>query len=399
MKTPNYLKQSKQDLVYQPALLRLNSLKDRNIIQRLKKRGDIHTIVDEYESQLEELFKIENPAVSFQPSYPTQWQNHLKEVHKVAPLWQQGVWVYYPWLKTLTHILEHDQYLKVRTARNRNLITEKEQHTFYNAVVGIAGQSVGSSVVLALVLEGGARHLKIADFDNLELSNTNRIHAPISSLGLPKVIITARKVYEVNPYAQVDIYDDGLHEKNVLKFFTDGAKLDVMVDEVDNMAVKLLIRETAKKLKVPVVMATDNGENGLVDIERYDKRPAPQAFHGRLGNVTRDRLSRLTKIEIGRMAGQFVGIENIPPRMIESLREVGHTLASWPQLGGAALLNGVAVAYVIRRITNNQSITDNRGYLQIDEALNPELKTKEGKAHAKKVRHAFMKAMSGPRQS
>lgn len=58
-----------------------------------------------------------------------------------------------------------------------------------------------------------------------------------------------------------------------------------MIDELDNIAVKYLIREKAKAYKVPVLMATDNGDNAVVDIERYDNDDSITYFHGRMGMI------------------------------------------------------------------------------------------------------------------
>src|SRR6185436_13942414 len=117
---------------------------------------------------------------------------------------------------------------------------------FYNAKVGIGGLSIGSSVAIALVLQGGAKNIRIADFDVLALSNTNRIRAGVQSLGLPKTEITARQIYEINPYAKVETFNDGLNEKNI-KNFVKG--LAVLVDEMDNLSIKFLLRIEAKKHK------------------------------------------------------------------------------------------------------------------------------------------------------
>src|SRR5258708_9015345 len=164
----------------------------------------------------------------------------------------QGNWVYYPWLATLVHLIEDVDFQRVRTARNRNLINEEEQKKFYNSVVGVGCLSVGNSVTLAIVLQGGAKHLRLADFDALALTNLNRIRGGVESLGLKKVEMTARQIYALNPYAEIEIFPDGLNPNNIEKFFSGPPKLDIVIDELDNIAVKYLIREQAKKYGVPV---------------------------------------------------------------------------------------------------------------------------------------------------
>ena len=66
-----------------------------------------------------------------------------------------------------------------------------------------------------------------------------------------------------------------------------------------------------------------------------------------------------------------VGLENHDQRMLMSLRELGKTIASWPQLGGTAMINGAAIAYCVRKIANGQPILNNRAIISLDELLMP----------------------------
>jgi len=90
-----------------------------------------------------------------------------------------------------------------------------------------------------------------------------------------------------------------------------------------------------------------------------------------MGDVSYDQLKTLDKFGIGKMITKHVGPENVTERMQNSLLEMGKTLVSWPQLGGAALLNGSAVAYCVRRILNGQPVESNRAIISLDEKLDP----------------------------
>jgi len=67
----------------------------------------------------------------------------------------------------------------LRTARNKNFITAAEQKRYRNLKIGIMGMSVGSNVIWPLVASGGPKFLRIADADTIEISNLNRMLAPI----------------------------------------------------------------------------------------------------------------------------------------------------------------------------------------------------------------------------
>lgn len=350
---------------WQPIIFDLNNERDKEKISQLIASSDISHVSDDIEEQLKELFQIDNPTLVYTPDFKAKLQEWRDKIIDTS---FYGKWVYYPWISTLVHVLDDASFQRVRTARNRNLITEDEQKRYYNSTIGIGGLSVGNSVALALVLQGGAKRLRLADFDRLALSNLNRIRAGVDALGLEKVKMTARQIYLLNPYAEIELFTEGLTEENMAKFF-DG--LNVVIDELDTIPIKLRIREEAKKRGIPVVMGADNGDNAIIDIERHDQSKDLGFFHGFLGNVTVQELSGLDKFGIGRTITKMLGAENITDRMQLSLLEMGKTIVSWPQLGGAALLNGIGVAYCVRKILNGEPLQQERAVLSIDEKLIP----------------------------
>ena len=376
-----------------PRIFDLSQNSANEEVKQLLVTGKILTVVDDFQQQQEELFAINNPTKVYTPNFKKEFEEYFAKLSAEKPMMMRGNWVYYPWLATLVHLLEDTDFQRVRTARNRNLINEEEQKKFYNSVVGVGGLSVGNSVTLAIVLQGGAKYLRLADFDALALTNLNRIRGGVESLGLKKVEMTARQIYTLNPYAEVEIFPEGLNPNNIEKFFSGPPKLDIVIDELDNIAVKYLIREQAKKHGVPVVMGADNGDNAVVDVERYDLDPNTPFFHGRLGDVGYEQLLNLDKFGIGRTITQHIGPENITEKMQNSLLEMGKTIVSWPQLGGAALLNGSAVAYCVRRILNGQPIEGNRALISLDEKLDSEFNTKEAQVQRNKVTENFKKIM------
>lgn len=374
-----------------PAIFHLKEQNDCSTVEALFKQNKIQQVTDDYKEQQEELFAVNNPILVYTSEFKQKFQEYFNGLTIKEPLWQQGRWIYFPWLSTLVHLLENQDFQKVRTARNKNLITQKEQEVFYNSVIGIGGLSVGNSVVLSIILQGGGKHFRIADHDTLTLSNLNRIRAGVENLGLKKVEMTARQIYALNPYATVEIFPEGLTKNNLEKFFAGPPKLDVVIDELDTMCIKLLIREKAKKHGIAVAMGADNGDNIIVDIERYDLNPATKHFHDRLGNITYEDLSSLDKFGIGKTITKFLGPENITERMQQSLLEMGKTIVSWPQLGGAALLNGVAVAYCVRKILTKEPLESNRAIISLDEHLVPEYNSQSEKEKRKRIAEGFKK--------
>ena len=379
---------TKKEFETKPTLFNLSN-KDHQIeVEKLLNDKKIQRVSDDYEEQCLELFAVKNPTKVYTPTFKQEFQEYYKQLQEKNPIAEHGMWAYFPWSSTLVHILSEDDFQLVRTARNKNLITKEEQDKYYNSTVGIGGLSVGSSVAFALALQGGAKHIKLADMDRMALSNTNRILMGVDNLGVLKVEMAARRIYEINPYAKVEIFPQGLNKESLEDFFNG---LDVVIDELDNLAVKYLIREHARKNKIAVVMAADNGDNAVVDIERYDLEPNTLFFHGRMGDVTYEMLKNLDKFGIGKMITKHVGAENVTERMQQSLVEMGKTIVSWPQLGGAALINGAAVAYCIRKILNGELLESNRALINIDSLLIPGYNDTENIVYRKNIADNFKK--------
>lgn len=385
------LGRQKNDRFEKPIFFRLSRAKDRGALLRLIKRGRIASVSDDYMEELRELFAINHPATAQDPAFESKFRAHTQSLKVKMPLAHHGVWVYLPWIAAISHILPENDFQFVRTARNRYLINEKEQKKFYHAVIGIAGLSVGSNVALAIVVQGGGKHIRLADHDRLALSNTNRIRAGVQNLGLLKVEMAARQIYEMNPYATVEIFKEGLTPANIQKFFAGAPKLDIVVDEVDHLGMKYLIREQARKHRLAVVMAADSGDSAVVDVERYDKDPNTKFFHGRLGKVSYESLAGLKKFEIGKMITKHVGPENVTERMRESLLELGKTIVSWPQLGGAAMLSGASVAYCVRKILCGDPVIDDRNVVSLDEKLLPGYDRPTARAKRARTANEFRK--------
>ena len=90
---------------------------------------------------------------------------------------------------------------------------------------------MGNAVALSLALEGIGGHLRLADFDHLELTNMNRLRAGCHELGLPKTVLAARQIAEIDPWLQVTLFNEGIRRDNVDEFFSAEPALDVLVEE------------------------------------------------------------------------------------------------------------------------------------------------------------------------
>lgn len=270
-----------------------------------------------------------------------------------------GRWVVYPWSGRVVHLLGPEAFRELRSDRNRHKLTAAEQTRLREVSIGIAGLSVGNAIALTLALEGVGGHLRLADFDRLELSNMNRIRAGVQDIGGRKVVLAARQIAEVDPYLAVSIMPDGVTPDNVDEFLRGGAGLgpglDIVVEECDGIALKFLIRERARELRLPVIMETS--DRGLLDVERFDLEPDRGLLHGRMDGATSAEVAaRLTgpkRVVEEHKAALVVGLldgEQLSARMAGSMVEVDASVSSWAQLASDVVLGGASVTVAARRL-------------------------------------------------
>lgn len=356
--------------LYRPFIFNLDNEQEHTAFNNLLQSGKVAFVCDEITGQLQELIKGRNPSIKInKEEYPALINHHLagKDIDKY------GVWVYYPWSRRLVHLLAEDEFVEVRTNRNQYKITRAERDELGTKKIGIIGLSVGQSIALTLSMERSYGELRLADFDELELSNLNRIRSGVHNLGLPKVVITAREIAEIDPYLNVTCFFDGLTEENMDSFFLDNGKLDVLVDECDGLNMKIIARYKARELQIPVVM--DTSDRGMLDVERFDLEPNRPILHGTVENVDPSTIKELTNEEKVPIILQMLGIENVSLRIKASMIEVEQTINTWPQLASSVVLGGAVGADVCRRILLNQFHDSGRYYIDIDEIVadkNPE---------------------------
>ncbi len=352
-----------------PLIFDLADGKDYAELEGLRASGAIWREHDTLREQLDGLLESREPSLrSLSSAARAGVLDSARAQHLDSqPIEEYGRWVLYPWSGQLVHLLAPSEFDELRLDRNRNKLSREEQARLRQVTVGVVGLSVGNAVALNLALEGACGHLVLADFDALELSNMNRIRAATHTLGLPKVVLAARQLSELDPYLRVTLFPEGLNRENLDEFFLGGTPLDVVVDECDAIDVKFLLREKARKLALPVLMETS--DRSLLDVERFDLEPARPLFHGRVDELSASSLRSLSADDKLRYILQIVGADVISPSMAASLIEVEHTLSTWPQLGSDVMLGGASVTQAVRRIALGKPLESGRRALDLDAAL------------------------------
>ncbi|MGW1742439.1 ThiF family adenylyltransferase [Nocardia sp. NPDC001965] len=352
---------------WQPVLFAPADPDSRAELAALLDSGQVHSVHDTIRSQLADLIRSREPGRRFTPA---QLNAGIVEQLDGADISDYGTWAWYPWSGKLVHILPRREFRLMRTDRNREKITRSDQRRLLDRRIGIVGLSVGNSAALTLALEGVGGAYRLADFDEFELSNLNRLRAGVAAVGVNKAIITARQMFEIDPYLDIEIFTAGLTDGNLAEFFDGGSgPVDLLVEECDTAYVKVAAREQARARRLPVVM--DCNDRGMLDIERFDLEPSRPLLHGRLGDLGSADIRDATGAQEVELILTMVDVANASPAITESLDRIGHTLSSWPQLASGVTLGGALVTDAARRILLDQPCGSGRYYIDLDEQLAP----------------------------
>lgn len=269
-------------------------------------------------------------------------------------------WIHYPWRKTLLHVPGPRLYRRLRLDRNRNKITAPEQEMFARIVIGIAGLSVGSAAASILVREGLCGKLLLADFDDIELTNLNRIWCGVTEVGQNKAVATARVIAEMDPYVEVEVLPRGVHQGNLEAFVRSS---DVVLDECDSLDVKVELRRAARAHRRPVLMETS--DRGLLDVERFDREPERPLFHGLVPALDPERLAGLSTDEKVPHVLRMLEADQLSTRALASLLEIDAQVSTWPQLASDVALGASLLATAVRRLVTSPDRLES-GRLRVD---------------------------------
>ncbi|MEV6073209.1 ThiF family adenylyltransferase [Nocardia sp. NPDC052001] len=356
---------------WQPVLLEPCHAADYATLTALLESDHITAVYDTIDAQLAELISCREPHLRHTEA---ELERKIEEQLAGVEPWAYGSWFWYPWSGRLVHVLPREEFRLVRADRNRGKIERPQQRQLREHRIGIIGLSVGNSAAVTMALEGVGGAFRLADFDDLSLSNMNRLRASVHHLGVGKAVLCARQMYEIDPYLDIEIFTGGLTDETMTEFFHgDGTPIDLLVEECDTPYVKIAAREYARALRIPVVM--DCNDRGMLDIERFDLEPDRPLLHGRIGDLHAADLPELTPQAKSDLILAMVDADRISPELAASFGEIGRTLSSWPQLASDVALGGALVTSAARRILLGTPCESGRFYVDLDHLISPEYNT------------------------
>lgn len=136
------------------------------------------------------------------------------------------------------------------------------QQSLQGLRVGIIGLGGTGSIVAEQLAHLGVGEFLLIDPDTLEVSNLNRVvGARLKDVGMPKVNVAARLLYDINPLAQVDVIQDDVIRARVARRLTNT---DLFFSCTDSHGSRAVLQQIAYQYLIPcidvgTVIAAENG--------------------------------------------------------------------------------------------------------------------------------------------
>lgn len=332
-------------MTWKPTMLDPRMVGDRAELGRLTRQPAVR-LCDRLRDQLAELVRAGQPNCQL---------SSLDEAVAISdrldgiPALEYGSWFYYPWSGALVHVLPVAEFRSLRTGHTRLTVLPLDQERLSKARIAVAGLSVGLAAATTLVLEGVGGRFALADSDALSLADLNRCSAPVSDLGINKAVLAARRLLELDPYLHVEIFPEGVTDANIDAFLGSWAPgLSLLVEECDDQHARIRLRERARELRLPVLMATSDG--GSLDIERFDLDPRLEMPHELVAGHNAHGLRGMATKDKGFTVGRILGHEHVSSPTAASLVENGQTASTWPRLASGVWLGGARLSDAVRGV-------------------------------------------------
>ena len=136
-------------------------------------------------------------------------------------------------------------------ARTEQLIGRQGLEALEKSRVAVFGLGAVGSFAVEALARMGVGHMRIIDFDTVNITNINRqLYALHSTIDEKKTAVAARRIHEINPSILLDVRDAFVNEESLADLL--DKELDVVVDAIDglNSKVNLICGAVERELAV-----------------------------------------------------------------------------------------------------------------------------------------------------
>lgn len=178
------------------------------------------------------------------------------------------------WSGRLVRFPERDDLRALRTFRNRDLITRTEQAILYSATIAVFGLSVGSSVVERLVGSGIGRSSSWPTWTSSSRPTSTGSTAPSATSVSTRQTRRQAGISSIDPYINQVHLRSGI-DQDVLEAIIRTHSRDILIDEMDDLAMKARVRQATRDHRIPVLSASDVGDRTVIDVGKGVRAAVP----------------------------------------------------------------------------------------------------------------------------
>ena len=148
--------------------------------------------------------------------------------------------------------LSKEKFLKEMQSRHEPLFGQEGCNRLSRAVVVVAGNGGIGCQAIEILARAGVGTFRLIDPDVFDISNLNRqTYATTETIGQAKPEVAAKRIKEINPYANIDkVFVEPANKQNVEEL-VEGA--DIVVEATTSRSSKYLFHDMAHKKHIPVV--------------------------------------------------------------------------------------------------------------------------------------------------
>jgi molybdopterin-synthase adenylyltransferase len=181
--------------------------------------------------------------------------------------------------------------VKNRYSRNIKALTIEEFEELQKKAVCIVGIGGLGGTIAELLSRTGVRKITVIDGDSFEESNLNRqIYSREDNLGQNKAEAARIRIEKTNSEVEITVHTEYINRENGHEIIKGS---DVVVDALDSIETRFLLKDIAKDLGIPLVHGSIGGWYGQVStifpeddtLETIYKNENRQGIEKKLGNL------------------------------------------------------------------------------------------------------------------
>lgn len=175
--------------------------------------------------------------------------------------------------------------------RTELLLGPEKLKRLKNANVLVVGLGGVGAVAAEMICRSGVGKMTIADSDVVEPTNRNRqIAALVSTTGLPKTEILAKRLTDINPELKITVVNEFIRDEKAVELLK-SQSFDYVVDAIDTLSPKVFLIQHCLKQQLNLISSM--GAGGRMDPSVVRISDISKSFNCKLARIIRKRLAKL----------------------------------------------------------------------------------------------------------